>query len=72
MKGLRGIEQDDWSVAIDSLISKRRTWDFNSDIDQRNHDRQWLGEALHKQQGSGVDRAQLIGDLAFYHDEVAP
>ena len=30
VKGLRGIEQDDWSVAIDSLI-KRRTWDINSD-----------------------------------------
>lgn len=59
VKGLRGIEQDvEWSIAVDSLITNNTQ---NSGVA---FDRNWLGEALKKQQDDGgVNRAQLVAAL---------
>ena len=64
-KGLRGIEEDvDWSVAIDSLISKQDVdeLDVNTDIGMRTCDRNWLGEVLMKQKEDGGVSRQLLVD----------
>jgi hypothetical protein len=56
-KGIRGIEGQEWVVAIDSLLGPEP--EFYDDVGLRNSDRNALGEALQKQQNGGVRRQPL-------------
>jgi hypothetical protein len=56
-KGIRGIEGQEWVVAIDSLLGPEP--ELYNDIGMRNSDRNGLGEALQKQENGGVRRQPL-------------
>jgi hypothetical protein len=56
-KGIRGIEGQEWVVAIDSLLGPEP--ELYDDIGMRNSDRNTLGKALQKQENGGVKRQPL-------------
>jgi hypothetical protein len=64
-KGLRGVEELEWSVPISSLISPQpEILDATDSIAVRNSDRNWLGEALQRQQENGGVARQLFAELS--------
>jgi putative DNA primase/helicase len=65
-KGLRGVEELEWSVPISSLISTQPgVLNIADNMAVRSFNRNWLGEALQRQPENGGVARQVFDDFAI-------